>query len=363
MKILGLSLDSSILDKNSPQARRVIEYGQLVERFIFITMGEDDRVVDLSKQVRVYGVKKGNKISTLWRIFRLAKKILNQKDFNIISVQDVYYLALVGLILAWRFKIGLELQVHGFEKFFGLRRLVARFLIPRADSIRTVSQRLKKQLIKDFGAQPDKITIVPIFIDGAEAGQQKEIPGLKKRFIFLTVGRLVKVKNIGLQIRALAVIIEQHPEVELWIVGDGPQRLNLESEVQKLGLAEKVKFWGWQEDLAKFYQQADAFVLTSDYEGWGLAVVGAAASGLPIIMTDVGCAGELIKDGQSGIVIPISDQSKLEEAMRQLVENRGLREKLGQAARQAIKNLPSKQETLALIKKSWERAIKWKKSS
>jgi len=99
-------------------------------------------------------------------------------------------------------------------------------------------------------------------------------------------------------------VVEKYSQAELWIVGDGKQRQALKHEVETRLIA-SVKFQGWQDDLDKFYNQADAFLLTSNSEGWGMVVVEAASFGLPIIMTDVGLAGEVIKDGESGIVIPV----------------------------------------------------------
>ena len=125
----------------------------------------------------------------------------------------------------------------------------------------------------------------------------------------------------------------------------------------KLKLENNVKLLGWQNNPDKFYSQADAFLLTSNYEGWGMAVVEAANYGLPIIMTDVGCAGEFIKDGESGIVIPVNDQAKLEEAMLRIINDDNLRKELIEGAFSAIKNLPNKEETMALYKQSWEKAI------
>ena len=161
-----------------------------------------------------------------------------------------------------------------------------------------------------------------------------------------------------MQIDALAEITKKFLQVELWIVGDGVERQYLEIKNQKLKIKNQIKFFGWQNDLEKFYKQADCLLLTSNNEGWGLAVVEAAAHGLPIIMTDVGLAGEVIKNGESGIVIPVGDRKALVEAMIKIIEDSGLRKKLGEGARKAIKTLPSKEETFALYKKSWELALK-----
>ena len=128
--------------------------------------------------------------------------------------------------------------------------------------------------------------------------------------------------------------------------------------IKNLKLQNYIKLLGWQSNPEEFYSQADAFLLTSDYEGWGMAVIEAASYGLPIIMTDVGCAGELVKDGESGIVIPINDQAKLEEAMIRIIKDNNLRKKLAEGAFSALKKLPSKEETMALYKQSWEKATK-----
>ena len=142
----------------------------------------------------------------------------------------------------------------------------------------------------------------------------------------------------------------------MWIVGDGAEKSNLKSKISKLKLENNVKLLGWQNNPDEFYSQADAFLLTSNYEGWGMVAVEATIFGLPIIMTDVGCAGELIENEKSGLVVPVKNQTKLQEAMIRLISDDNLRNKLAEGAFLAIKNLPSKEETMALYKQSWEKA-------
>jgi glycosyltransferase involved in cell wall biosynthesis len=356
MKILSLGLDNSILDKDSKLAKRVREYGDLVEKYIAIAPSEKNKEISLSNRVKAYGVKSNNKILGLFKIFNLAKKIIKREDIDVITVQDQYYLGLAGLALARKFNIGLEIQVHGFEKLSGLRKIAAKLILPRADAVRCVSRRLKKRLRDEFGVKEDKITVAPIYSD--IRGFEYPIGYTKPpdRFVFLTVGRLVPVKNIEMQIAAFKNLELRIKNLELWIVGEGPERKNLEFRIKNLELNNKIKLFGWQDSLDEFYAQADVFLLTSNYEGWGLAVIEAAAYGLPIIMTDVGCAGEAIRDGESGIIIPVGRQKKLEEAMVKLVEDENLRRKLGESARQAVLALPNKERTLELYKKSWEKA-------
>ncbi|MBI4812386.1 glycosyltransferase family 4 protein [Candidatus Falkowbacteria bacterium] len=369
MKILSIGTDKSALNINSETAKRAIEYGALVEKITIIVPNSVCSEVDLSVNVKAISAGGGGKFfqffSILFFLFKLAKK----EKFDLITVQDPYYLALLGLILRWRFGIGLHIQLHGWEKFEGLRAATAKFVLPRANAVRTVSQRLKKQLINEFKVKEEKITVAPIFVERITRNVERAIRNNDK-FIFLTVGRLAPVKNISLQIEAMAEVTNNlqlttsNIKVELWIVGEGKERKKLELKIKNLRLGNNVKLLGQKnrEELCDIYSKADAFLLTSDYEGWGLVVIEAASFGLPIIMTDVGCAGEVIKDpltssGQaSGIIIPVGDKEKLIAAMVEIINNKELRKKIGEGARRAISRLPSKEEMLRLYKKSWEKA-------
>jgi len=160
----------------------------------------------------------------------------------------------------------------------------------------------------------------------------------------------------------MAEVVKKYPSAELWIIGDGPEKEKLKLEIGNWKLEINIKLLGWQKDVASYYAQADAFLLTSNYEGWGLAVVEAASFGLPIIMTDVGCAGEVIINGQSGLIIEPGDKKKLAGAMLNLIEDEALRNKLGQGAATAIKNLPNQEATLQLYEAGWKKAIKFSKN-
>ena len=338
-------------------ARRAIEYGELVERYAVIAPSQQDENTELSEKVKSYGSGGGNKLTRFIRIYNLAKKLLRDEGYDVITVQDQYYLALIGLKLASQFKVGLEIQVHGFEKFSGVRKIIAKHVLSLASVVRCVSQRLKKQLISQFGVPEEKITVVPIFTEVRNNMLEIRRERNGGKFIFLTVGRLVLVKNIGLQIEAIAAVANKYPATELWIIGDGPARKNYELLIANYRLEKSIKLFGWQDNLDQYYSQADAFLLTSSSEGWGMAIIEAAHFGLPIIMTNVGCAGEVIKDEESGLVVSVGDKQKLVEAMLKIVEDKNLRKKLGENARMAVSRLPSRAEILNLYKASWQKSV------
>ncbi len=367
MKIISLGLDNSILNKSSALAGRVLEYGRLVEGYSVIVPNQKKEVIVLSDKVKAYGSGGVNKLSQFIKIYRLALKLWREDKDNLITVQDQYYLALIGLKLARNLNAALEIQIHGFEKFSGLRALIAKFVLPRANAVRCVSQRLKKLLIRDFGVKEEKITVVPIYTElritnypsrqgEAEAGELR-ITENKGKFVFLTVGRLVPVKNIELQIEAMREVAKKYPQTELWIIGDGPEKKNCELRIVNYGLSDRVKLLGWKDDLGKYYRQADAFLLTSNSEGWGLAVIEAAGLGLPVIMTDVGCAGEVIENNESGLIIPVGDRNALEQAMVKMITDENLRKKLAAGAEATVSILPNQEEIFNLYKLSWQKAV------
>ena len=339
MKILNIGLDEKAVIPNSRVFGRITEYQRAVEKYELISVQKN-----LFKPL------------ALLKVFWEAKRVLKKEKFDVLTVQDPYFVGIVGVLLSRFYKVGLEIQVHGFEKLNFLRRLIAGFVLWQADAIRVVSERLKKKITEEFRISERKITVAHIFLEASVF-----LPKLAKKpdepFIFLSVGRLVPIKNFEMQFRAFVNFSRNNKKAELWIVGEGPEKNKLVTLAKDLGIAGQVRFFGWSDNISEFYAQADAFLLTSLAEGWPLVIAEAAAVSLPIIMTDVGSAGEFIKNGENGIVVPVNDVSALGEAMEKIIENTNLRNKLGEVARQSFLSLSSKEEILALYKKSWQLAI------
>lgn len=352
MKILSLSLDKNIFNENKSVFSRTLEYSKFLDLLtVLVPINHQNNITDIN--LSVFGSGGGNKLVQFIRLFILGIKILAKNKYDLITVQDPYYLGLLGLILAKIYKLPLEIQVHGFEKEGRIRNVLAFVVLNFSSGIRTVSERLKSELISDFKLSADKISVIQIFSQFVSIPRPNKDYKSHQPFIFLTVGRLVPVKNISLQIRALAELVRDCPAVRLVIVGDGPEKQNLVELANSLSLSGYVLFIGEVEDVASFYEKADVFLLTSNREGWGLVVVEAASFGLPIIMTDVGCAGELIKNEESGLVVPINDKDNLVRAIKKLCQDQILREKIGLGSKSVISMLPDWEETKKTYKNNW----------
>lgn len=113
----------------------------------------------------------------------------------------------------------------------------------------------------------------------------------------------------------------------------------------------------WTNDLASYYKGADVYLLTSNYEGYGRTAVEAAACGLPVVMTDVGLAGEFIVDGFNGIVCPVGNTAAVTEALTRLIEKPSLRQEMGVHHNEVLAQLPSKHAYLSRYKTILEQTL------
>ncbi len=162
-----------------------------------------------------------------------------------------------------------------------------------------------------------------------------------------------------MQMRAVAELKKDHPEVRIHVAGNGPKESELKELSRTLGVEENFVFYGRQVDssLGTLFRLCDSFMLTSYAEGWPMVIFEAMTAGLPIIMTDVGCAGEMIKNEENGLVVAVDDSHALCTAMRRMIEDEVLRTRLTSAASQHIQNYWTRDQILSGYKQSWEKAL------
>ena len=157
-------------------------------------------------------------------------------------------------------------------------------------------------------------------------------------FTILSVGRFVPIKNYSMLIDVFAGIVHDHPEAELVLVGDGPLRNKLESQVSDLGIEDSVSFPGYipHQELPKYYNEADLFVLSSKHESFGMTLLEAMSCGIPVVAPHVGVIPDIVDDAFSGIVYPTGSNDELVEAIESLVTNPGLCDEYGHNARSTV---------------------------
>ena len=148
----------------------------------------------------------------------------------------------------------------------------------------------------------------------------------------ITIGRLNKQKNQAMLIRAFAAFHEKHPEYSLSLYGDGELLEELQQLAQSLEIDRAVCFHGNVQGVHTEIEDAEMFVLSSDYEGMSNALMECMSMGMPCISTACEGSKDLIESRLNGILTEIGNQTELEKAMELLAEDKELREKLGKAA-------------------------------
>ncbi|GAB4108191.1 MAG: glycosyltransferase [Phycisphaeraceae bacterium] len=154
----------------------------------------------------------------------------------------------------------------------------------------------------------------------------------------LTVGRLASVKGIPILLQAVKSLVNDHPDLSLTIVGDGPERPAFERMADELGISTHVRFTGYQnqQQVREHLQQHDIFVLPSFAEGVPVVLMEAMASGLPVVTTRIAGIPELVEDGVHGRLVPPGDPASLTDAIRDLIHDPAKRQQYGQAGRHKV---------------------------
>ena len=154
----------------------------------------------------------------------------------------------------------------------------------------------------------------------------------------LFVGRLAGVKGVPVLLDALKMLKEKHANLEVTLIGDGPERAALESRSQDMGLAQMVDFVGYksQSDVAETLSNTDIFVLPSFAEGVPVVLMEAMAARVPVITTHVAGIPELIEDGTHGILTHPGDASSLAGAIEKLLSNSALATEMGKTGREKV---------------------------
>lgn len=220
-----------------------------------------------------------------------------------------------------------------------LRKLLDRRLIAaRADAFLAVSELDRRRMIETERIDPAKVIFVPNGIPEPPprgGGDIRRELGIDPRApIVGTVCALRPQKALAVLLDAAAILARRCSGVQVLIVGEGPERAELERRIAALGLAGTVTLLGHRDDVRDLIADFDAAVCCSDFEGTPLSVLEYMQASLPIVATRVGGIPDIVRDGVGGILVEPRDPAALAAATARILEDPGLAAKLGSAARQ-----------------------------
>ena len=233
---------------------------------------------------------------------------------------------------------GTDITLVGKDKTY---EPVVTFSINESDSITSVSENLKEETYKNFPITKP-IEVITNFVDVARFAK-KPIDAFKKvvapngEKILLHASNFRKVKRVNDVVNVFAEVNKQVPS-KLMMVGDGPERPAAEELSRQLGVADHVRFVGKQEQMEDIMNVSDIFLLTSEYESFGLSALEAMAAGAIVISTNAGGLPEINIDGETGFMSDVGDVASMSKNAIDVLTNEALLNKMKeQAYQQACK--------------------------
>jgi glycosyltransferase involved in cell wall biosynthesis len=221
-------------------------------------------------------------------------------------------------------------------------RLIEKFLAAFSTRIITLSPSQKTEIQKILGIDERKIAVVPLGFELDKfarcrentTGEFRKAIGAGPEDIIVTiVGRITAIKNHDLFLKAAKLLLEKHSGLIFAIVGGGELQEECETTAARLGLADKMVFAGWWNEVDKVYADTDITVLTSHNEGTPVCLIESLSAGVPVVATDVGGVSDMVRDGETGFVVPSGDVAAVASGIVKLICDSALREKMGKAGK------------------------------
>lgn len=273
--------------------------------------------------------ERSNKVANLLRkLFRLRKHLRTHSP--------EIYIVMLPLTIIWllqmagRSAVPILCAERADPSVYSKRtQRTLRKLAPRAAAWVFQTETIREWYLPCLGDTPSVVipnAINSVFLTEPYTGDHEKT--------IVSAGRLAPQKNFSLLIRAFARIAPDFPDHRLIIYGEGSQRAELEALAAELGVADRVDLPGRVEDMPQKFQRAGMYVLSSDYEGMPNVLIEAMSQGLPCVATDCGGGGArfLVQDGENGLLVPIQDVDAMAQAIRRILSDEALAQRLGHNA-------------------------------
>jgi sugar transferase (PEP-CTERM/EpsH1 system associated) len=289
------------------------------------------------------GKRPGKDFAAYFRFFRLIRRlrpaILHTRNIGTLDCAVLGRLAGVSICIHGE---------HGWHADDPFGRSVKYRFLRRAFDVAVneyvaVSRDIETWLRDSIGIRADRIVQIYNGVDVDKFNPKGSTVTLpfdnvgNSLLVIGTVGRLDRIKNFDMLIKAVAQLVDHNPDLRerlrSVIVGDGPQLTELRNLVNKLGLQEIVFLPGKRQDIDELLRSMNIFVLPSLNEGISNTILESMVTGLPIIATEVGGNPELIADGETGSLVPANNTDAIVEAIKRYVYDPRLTESHGRAAR------------------------------
>ena len=281
-------------------------------------------------------------LRTLFDIF----KIIRKEKINIVHAHG-YGSANFGRLIKLFNKVPVIVHAHDDDRNYPLPQKIADYLLRNlTDQAIAISNAVKASCVKKRNIPEEKVIVllngIPLndFVvpDESRIEKARKQLGIRQESnVIGTIARLRKEKGVKYLIQSAVKISDAFPDAVFLIAGDGPLRNELVDLTKKLGLETKVVFAGFCEDIQSIFSIINIVAVPSISEGLGIAILEAMAMSKPIVATNVGGIIEILKDGETGLLVPPKDPNILADKIIYLINNKNEARRLGLNAKEESK--------------------------
>lgn len=328
-----------------------------IEVRVFYSSAAHPAFLDQLNQANVPAICYGE-VKQIWkRLWILYRQLVEFKPHIIQSARIytnfyvVLFKPLLRAITIGSSRSSLRYEIDSLKLPF--RRHVVYMLLRLPDLLIVNSDATRRQIIQAHIKPEDHVFAIPNVIDiqafDVAQTETNDITDIQPDQTIMFVGRMIPVKRIDRALRAFAIAVRQIPNLQFILVGDGPEKANLEQLARELNIQQQVHFLGNRSDIPVLLRYAAILVLCSDQEGFPNVILEAMAARLPVVSTPVGDVPQVVIDGETGYITDYDDHEQMAAAFIRLIQQPSLRIAFGQKARKHVEQVYSNQVLGSLL--------------
>lgn len=334
-KVAGIAGSENHLLTLLPQLK---EYGYAPT--MLVLADSEDRPGSFIEQMQAAGIR-----THLISILGDLDPLLLPRLVHFIRQQNYYFVhthllhadlygTLAARMAGVKFVISTRHNDDTFRKLYPIRQCLA-WVNRYVDRVICISDHVRKFSTKVEATPKEKITVIHYGLNpnlGTDDPSWRQQLGWGSDVSVLgIVARLTEQKGHITLLNAIPEVLHQFPQTRLVVVGDGELRAQLDQAAVKLGISGNIHFLGYQQNAAAMMTGFDIFVHPSRWEGFGLVFLEAMAARLPIVATQVSAIPEIVRHGETGLLVPVDDVPALSRAISTLLADRLLAQRMGQS--------------------------------
>jgi len=285
--------------------------------------------------------------------FKTALRLCKENHYDVIDTHFAVPSGPLGVAISKIKKIPLNLFLHGGDIYdpskkhsphkYAILRCTISYILKRSNRVIAQSSDTKNRVGMYYKCKRDiEIIHLPYdYVAFSENTREKLNLSESKKYL-ISVGRLVKRKDFGTLIKSLAELKKDN--IEILLLGDGPELENLKRFTVQLGLEKRVHFLGFvsEEEKFQYLSVSDIYILSSLHEGFGIVLQEAMQVGLPIVATNYGGQTDLVEDGVNGFLVDVGNYKDIAKKVNVLLEDGSLVEKFREENISRIKQYSAK---------------------